>query len=1195
MVHLARIILVGLALGSVVGCKKPKNDDGQKVTIAGNPGPGGGQKSETQKAKVVREENGVTVAEIDGEHANLIEPKDAPPGTAIVFPAGTVPSGTLITVEPATTLADVGTLGELGFDAAVQGFLASGEALAVTASGDVQAMQPFQISLAIPAVEGGAGLQDPYATLAIVYHAKVPGEAGYRLGIYPRAALRIENGIVSFDTQLFGVYQAVILVRPVDAPKEIVTATAFETQTQAEALPKVAWSSSVEADGRSRIVRFEVTGLGKLASCKLALDADGVAPPDEVRDVGRHLEHVVEPLSDEEHALIAVLTCIDVAGRKSSSGPVEVEFEAAVADAAEEAAAVAAAAFSATPEPGQIGLTVQAGDAQTAGFLVVRRAGSAVTWTPADGEAYVSGGAVPVELPDGQQLIADAPASGSAFVDLNLDSAVTYHYAVFAYDAARRHAAAAVQAAQPTSDAFNRAAGFDNGVKGLVKDDAVTGKWYAFGFFLGYGGARTNQLVRFNADFSRDTSFQAPLFSGQINAVLPLPDGKLLVGGSFERVGDALLNNIARLNSDGSYDGTIDFGSGFDDAVRALALAAGGEIYAGGSFEDYRGTTAHGLVRLQADSYLLDPDFVFTSGPDAGFDVPGGDAVRALAVDPATDGVFVGGVLSAWKGTSIRPHIAFLTATGNLVGSFHGATSGFNAGGAVGTVVWDDANDRLYVGGTFTSYAGTAVGRIAGLDLSGALLGGFDTDPGAQGEVRSLRLDAANSKLYAAGFFTSYDNTTSAPYLVRLGLDGVRDTSFAPALSTFTEIAAPDGSGGAIVGGYFTKVGDVAKNRIVRLDATGGVTSGFDVGSGLTTPPGASNERCSLLRASDGKLYVGSMANRFHGVDSPGLVRLGAHGALDATFAVGAGFVDGGGPGIVQALVEPADGGIIAAGAFTSYAGAGADRIVKLTATGARDGGFLASPAFDGTVHAMVGASDGKLYVGGAFTQHGATPVGMLARLNADGSLDSGYAAALGAGFDGDVIALARHGSFLYAGGSFTTFDGAAAPGLVRLTESGARDASFDVGAGFTGGSVRHILVDPASGDVYVAGAFTQVNGQGAAHVVRLGANGALAQSYSDGPSGAIDGSVSALALGGGRLYVGGSFQKTTVGLARLLASGVIDPAFLTELPASPGRAVYALDFDPVRREIYACGDIGVARGQVVDKLARFDATGKVD
>ena len=90
-------------------------------------------------------------------------------------------------------------------------------------------------------------------------------------------------------------------------------------------------------------------------------------------------------------------------------------------------------------------------------------------------------------------------------------------------------------------------------------------------------------------------------------------------------------------------------------------------------------------------------------------------------------------------------------------------------------------------------------------------------------------------------------------------------------------------------------------------------------------------------------------------------------------------------------------------------------------------------------MEALALQGDGKVVVGGQFTSYDGTSRPRIARLNADGSLDTAFAP--GAGFDATVEALALQGDgAITAGGSFSAFAGAATPFVTRLLGSATAD-----------------------------------------------------------------------------------------------------------------------------------------------------------
>ena len=119
---------------------------------------------------------------------------------------------------------------------------------------------------------------------------------------------------------------------------------------------------------------------------------------------------------------------------------------------------------------------------------------------------------------------------------------------------------------------------------------------------------------------------------------------------------------------------------------------------------------------------------------------------------------------------------------------------------------------------------------------------------------------------------------------------------------------------------------------------------------------------------------------------------------------------------------------------------------------------------------------------------------------------------------DGSVVASAIVGTTVYLGGSFTAAGPRTGPLVALDPATGAPAASFPE---VTGGSVAAIVADGAGG-WFAGGDFIAVAGvpvSGLAHILANGSVDPGFDVYLDGP-------VGALALDGGRLYVGGSFYE---------------------------------------------------------------------
>src|SRR5262249_50584244 len=130
------------------------------------------------------------------------------------------------------------------------------------------------------------------------------------------------------------------------------------------------------------------------------------------------------------------------------------------------------------------------------------------------------------------------------------------------------------------------------------------GKIYIAGTFLTYGGIARPGLARLNADGGLDTSFDPPQPDGNILKIIPMADGGLLIAGSFNSVGRIPRSRIARLKPDGSLDGGFDPGQMFNGPINAMAMQSDGKILVGGSFNKIGNTDLFGIARLNPDGTL---------------------------------------------------------------------------------------------------------------------------------------------------------------------------------------------------------------------------------------------------------------------------------------------------------------------------------------------------------------------------------------------------------------------------------------------------------------------------------------------------------------------------------------------------------------------------------------------------------------
>ena len=219
----------------------------------------------------------------------------------------------------------------------------------------------------------------------------------------------------------------------------------------------------------------------------------------------------------------------------------------------------------------------------------------------------------------------------------------------------------------------------------------------------------------------------------------------------------------------------------------------------------------------------------------------------------------------------------------------------------------------------------------------------------------------------------------------------------------------------------------------------------------------------------------------------------------DAGFVTGTGF-----NGTVWELSKQPDGKIIASGEFTAYNGITVNRLARIADNGSLDATFNANlgTGFNNTVYAHVVQFDGKIVVAGNFISFNGSTKNRIVRLNTNGTIDNTFST--GTGFDAEVLKLAlQSDGKILAIGSFTAYNGANMPGVVRLNSNGSRDNTFSVGSGFnvndggTGNRPARDIALQADSKIIIAGEFTSYNGTAVNRMVRLDANGSIDNTFS--------------------------------------------------------------------------------------------------
>ena len=662
-------------------------------------------------------------------------------------------------------------------------------------------------------------------------------------------------------------------------------------------------------------------------------------------------------------------------------------------------------------------------------------------------------------------------------------------------------------------------------------------------FYYGYESSRTF-LFRLHADGSWDKSFDAGGYvystgtpyglDGTVWAISVEPGGKILVGGEFA----APRSHIARLNADGSVDPAFTPGAGADDTVTHIARQANGGIIIGGGFSSVNGTTKKGIARLGANGALD------TAAFGAGLS---GGTVQALAVQ-SDDKVLIGGDFGWFNNDTSVPKLIRTTAAGVLDDTFTQGVPQFE-GGSIPAASYFEAitsllalPDKIIVGGWHSSiiFNGRPLYHDARIYIlqagDGAYVNGT-TFNGDHTDVFALARRSDGAAI-AGGSFVQLAYETDAYFYGLCRLSGQYynpDASFKPIVGGQADVRAlasqPDGK--IIAGGDIFLANGVVHKGVVRLNSdgtldstltvpalTGGIVKGIllrddgsiVIGGSFYRIAGGSDYDDVALLSPTGSLvsrgYVGGVNALAWYPDnkvlaamphSPGIRRLNADLTVDGTFDPGSGISNTQQPDYemdrVNAVAVQKDGKILVAGSFLSFNGVTCQNIVRLNADGSLDGSF-AFPVFTmfytrSELFALALQTDGKILIAGRFSTVNGVAVPTVARLNADGSLDTTFKTPFqDSGSAAYAVSVQGDGKILVGGNIQLVNESSIFNGLVRLNADGSRDTSFNSS---TAWDVRTVLTTP-SGEILAGGRVAATDGFSRFGLARFTASAPQAQ-----------------------------------------------------------------------------------------------------
>lgn len=560
---------------------------------------------------------------------------------------------------------------------------------------------------------------------------------------------------------------------------------------------------------------------------------------------------------------------------------------------------------------------------------------------------------------------------------------------------------------------FNPGQGFNNGVRTIALQ--TDGKILVGGEFSSFDGTTSNRIVRLNDNGTLDNTFNTGSGADfSINDILLLSDNKVMVVGSFSTFNGSQLRKIVRLENNGTIDNTFinDLNNSIGSEIYDIAIEADGHLIVSGDFQLSGSIPVCDIARLNSDGSLnnslsacgnnidgaiyhttvLNDQKLLISGwyihfilrlhpngsIDGTFNPVFGVSGHINAITSTTSGkIIVGGRFRSYNGVDSQ-NIAQLNEDGTVDAGFQSG-SGFSGSDASVNAICQQADEKIIIGGYFQEYNGIPAGNIVRLNSNGTLDNSFSTGTGFLGSVNSICVQP-DGKIILGGDFLTY-NGTAANSIIRLLPNGDIDNGFTygNGINGYVSTLALQADGKIIVAGDFDQYNGSAYNSIIRLNTDGSIDPTFDTEVGIFNDFPTDPRIRSVAIQSDGKLIIGGYFAFFNGTPCENFARLHPDGSLDASFTSNStGGING---DLYSVLIQP-DNKIIAAGWLNEVNGITRNTIVRLNPDGSVDQFFNSGDGADAAIYAVHLQQNGKVLIGGSFTNYNGTDRNRITRLN---------------------------------------------------------------------------------------------------------------------------------------------------------------------------------------------------------------------
>ena len=504
------------------------------------------------------------------------------------------------------------------------------------------------------------------------------------------------------------------------------------------------------------------------------------------------------------------------------------------------------------------------------------------------------------------------------------------------------------------------------------------GSVYVANAFTNIGGQARNGLAKLSTTGTgaADPTWNPnPTGSGysQVNALALDSSGELYVAGYFSSIGGQSRNNVAKLSTTGAGAADPTWNPNADYSPKTLVFDGAGALYVGGNFRSIGGQTRSFLAKLSTTGTGA-ADTTWNPNPDS--------TVTALALD-GSGALYVGGDFASIGGQS-RNSLAKLSATGTGAadaswnpGTLTSSSESGNYYAAPVSALNLSIPNTVLVGGAFSSIGGQSHLGLAALSTSDGVALSTDYDALRQPTVYAIAAEPGGGMIVGGDFNSA--NALPRNSLLRLQADGSLDTVWNPgADGAVSQIAINAATSAIYVAGSFITIGGLYEYGLAKI-----------AGNGVVDPTWTPAPDCEPVTAvtldACGNVYVGGCFGSIGGLSRANIAKLsGSTGAADATWNPS---VDYGPSGLA---VDNTNGWLYAFGYFQNAGGGAHKYLARFSTSGAGAVDANWNPNPDSPMNSIAIDTDGSVFVGGYFQNIGGQARSNIAKLTgANGSADA--------------------------------------------------------------------------------------------------------------------------------------------------------------------------------------------------------------